>query len=902
MAAAARGSPSPAQGSAKVSNVATYRSPVAIFPTQEAKPASLTASSNIDQSELNNSDWKVDKIRYRIHAYSTHSASYIPQNILIDSPLDQASRWSGASTGAQAAPAQQSGPSAFAASTTVETQTGDDERAWTRLPDRSGVGQDSDADGNPVTATVDTGLQPGLAPQAATRVAHDLPAALRPVDLTRSLSGEFAKSSRQLQDYLQGQERLVSSSATGMQYITLILDQVALVTSVIFGKYHKPHPCNLREFKIYGGLDADPAQMNLLFVGGLRNDSISEEFEIRTLSSEAVHYPCRYLRIEPIAAHSQNYNLSIWYVALKGVTDQRFVERICNVFSDCRETKALRLIQKHLRQRALLPAFSALQEQTRLSFEHDLVTKLHTVLVRNGDFDDAEELLSQMAIQFQLFDDHIQKTAPTPLWTRLDDDPATHSLDGDMPPARGGHQLVLCSETSQILLFGGWNGHQDLADLWSFSLVTKRWKQLSGNTARDGGPSARACHAATLDERTGMMYILGRYEDNASTDEPGSDLYCYYTIGPRAGTWELLSANTAADGGPKLIFDHQIAFDTGRACLYVFGGKIVQTKETQAYSGLYRYETVARKWTHILGDPHENEEYSAERMLARMGHSMLYLPKRDSLLIFGGQRFDAYYTDMWEHTLDTHQTIRVSSNYTLENGPPGGFTLRAIWTGSEAHLLSGLMREGKAGLSPRSNIWIKSPTGPWIRVESSRAIEPDELAVSEPVPRFAHQFVYDPREDAHYVFGGNPGEDKAPQTRLADFWRLKIARLDIGEVTRKLKFLIRKQRFIEMCGQSPAMSALVYLQTSLSSVTNHSDEREAAAFRACMASLLARPTEGVPTDVDLSMSGNLYPAYPLSVSAKAWEQRTRVFERITALVNPAATEPASNLIDTISVV
>lgn len=47
--------------------------------------------------------------------------------------------------------------------------------------------------------------------------------------------------------------------------------------------------------------------------------------------------------------------------------------------------------------------------------------------------------------------------------------------------------------------------------------------------------------------------------------------------------------------------------------------------------------------------------------------------------------------------------------------------------------------------------------------------------------------------------------------------------------------------FVEMCDRDSPMNALLYLQSAVSSVTDHADEKEAAAFRACMSHLLAVP-------------------------------------------------------------
>jgi len=68
---------------------------------------------------------------------------------------------------------------------------------------------------------------------------------------------------------------------------------------------------------------------------------------------------------------------------------------------------------------------------------------------------------------------------------------------------------------------------------------------------------------------------------------------------------------------------------------------------------------------------------------------------------------------------------------------------------------------------------------------------------------------------------------------------------------RKATFLLRRQRFAELCLTSPPLLALEYLQTTLSAVVDHSDQAEAEAFRGCMTSLLTAPPRA---DVDMGGS------------------------------------------------
>lgn len=51
------------------------------------------------------------------------------------------------------------------------------------------------------------------------------------------------------------------------------------------------------------------------------------------------------------------------------------------------------------------------------------------------------------------------------------------------------------------------------------------------------------------------------------------------------------------EGGPDLIYDHQMCMDTEKQMLYVFGGRTVNPDTNQHnYSGLYRYNVNTNSW------------------------------------------------------------------------------------------------------------------------------------------------------------------------------------------------------------------------------------------------------------------------------------------------------------------
>jgi hypothetical protein len=309
-----------------------------------------------------------------------------------------------------------------------------------------------------------------------------------------------------------------------------------------------------------------------------------------------------------------------------------------NIGRQYKEAKALRLIMKHLRHRGLMTAFETLGTSLASSpfgirFEHPLLTTLHHALVVQGDFDQAEAILSKAAFRPikaldlpeddsatasgpTLFSEYIEETcSPQPIWTRLDLDPSTHSVDDEKPSPRGGHQLVFVprhgDEQAGVYLFGGWNGQQELDDLWWFGIdpsnPTKgRWKLLQSSSQDCGGPGPRSCHKMCLHPSTGDIYLLGRFidlSDRQGPDAPKPDakeLACDFwkltTRGPDAGTWEELNSDTKSDGGPKLVYDHQMAIDDATGTLVLFGGKVVSAEPEAEYSGMYTYHLGDRLW------------------------------------------------------------------------------------------------------------------------------------------------------------------------------------------------------------------------------------------------------------------------------------------------------------------
>ncbi len=102
-------------------------------------------------------------------------------------------------------------------------------------------------------------------------------------------------------------------------------DGPCIVRTITFGKYHRLHPCNMKEFKVYGCSDpvlTNQSSFHCLLHSKLRNDTKSEVFPLRS-SFKHAHYgtiniPVHYLKIEALSTWSPHNYPSIWHIALHG--------------------------------------------------------------------------------------------------------------------------------------------------------------------------------------------------------------------------------------------------------------------------------------------------------------------------------------------------------------------------------------------------------------------------------------------------------------------------------------------------------------------------------------------------------------------------------------------------------
>lgn len=471
--------------------------------------------------------------------------------------------------------------------------------------------------------------------------------------------------------------------------------------------------------------------MVLLFEGGLRNDSTPETFALRhtttTDHGDDELIPVIFIQIMPLLSWGTSFNFSIWYVELSGQDDPIFVRSSLRAYNTQREVEIIRLCLKHFRQNGYEAAFDVLQKQTNVQLEDSMLTELHEMLVKRGDFPGTEDFMEKCCLEQGLMDKYLNKQEYKATWEVQEERQGTGRADSNLPVRpgmRGGHQLVIDNVQDRIYCFGGWDGSGDLSDLWVFDMKQNTWRLIHEKSEEHDGPSPRSCHKMIFDPKSRQIFILGRYLDGQSRTKEHirSEFYLFDTT---TETWMEICEDTSEVGGPKLLFDHQMCLDEDTQTIYVFGGRIVSPRNSEElsnnpqYSGLFSYHIATNTWQQILVDcahpTASNPDVASIK--SRVTHSMLFHTGTRHLYIFGGQRNKDYTTDFLSFHVDTQELKVISAESTSQfasgersTKPQCGFTQRATidCDRDEIYVLSSLSKEKERRDLNINSLWLYS--------------------------------------------------------------------------------------------------------------------------------------------------------------------------------------------------
>jgi len=311
--------------------------------------------------------------------------------------------------------------------------------------------------------------------------------------------------------------------------------------------------------------------------------------------------------------------------------------------------------------------------------------------------------------------------AGTPTWSTFD-------VLGAPPRERYYHSAIYDLPRRRMIVYGGISAASCLGDVWALSTRTGAWSELSPVGTP---PSPRRGQSAIYDPVRDRMVMFGG----------GDDASGYYL----GDTWRLSLAGTptwsrvAVSPGPIGRIGHTAFYDPARDRMVLFGG---------ACNDIFSVCSKEVWGLPLAGTPHWADLMS-EYVLApmpRADHTAIYDPVRDRMVVFGGEWYGEMgpFDDVWALSLaGTPAWTRLAPT----GAPPTarrGHT--AIYDPARDRMVvfGGCAYPGQ----PFNEVWALSLSGgpAWTRLTP---------AGTPPSPRWSHSAIYDPLRDQMVVFGGS---------------------------------------------------------------------------------------------------------------------------------------------------
>lgn len=363
------------------------------------------------------------------------------------------------------------------------------------------------------------------------------------------------------------------------------------------------------------------------------------------------------------------------------------------------------------------------------------------------------------------------------------------------PSARAFHLARLNPQTGDLVLFGG-KGQSWLNDSWVIPLRTAlpTWSQI---TATGTPPLARSSAAGCWDPGQESLIVFGGFAGGLASQkyrndtwelksEPayqwdalsgGLDVYGRYravgflnpvsnrltlsgglaNVTALEDTWSHDGASTSewqllAFGSPTARYGASADLAPGRGVAYLFGGYRGCFSAGCYYNDVWSFSLVSNTWGQV--------PISGTKPSGRWGHSLVFDPGHDRLIVFGGTDIaTGSLNDLW--TLDL-QTL-VWQSFPPSGDWPAGRSLHAVaYDLVRARMW---MFGGEAGGTKLDELW-------YLDLATSNPIWHQVVTpLPRPTRRSETSLVYDSVSDRLILFGG--GISTFPQ-RSNDVWALNL--------------------------------------------------------------------------------------------------------------------------------
>lgn len=251
---------------------------------------------------------------------------------------------------------------------------------------------------------------------------------------------------------------------------------------------------------------------------------------------------------------------------------------------------------------------------------------------------------SGQGVSQALFNDVWAYNFSTSLWQQLWPD---GNING-VPLKRYGTASVFDPLKRHFVTFAGFSTSGRFEDTWTFNIDSTVWQERTNGLY----PPKRCLHAAVFasDMRKMVMYA-GQHDGGAHDDiwMLNVDNYSWQNVTPQFRPSGRFWNSTIYSGNGNVI---------------IFGGL-----SSTARNDLWKFSLSSNTW----------EEITQTGLIpgARWGHSGIYIPTQDRMIIFGGEG-DSLYADTWQYSNVSTIGIQQISNtipeeYLLEQNYPNPF-------------------------------------------------------------------------------------------------------------------------------------------------------------------------------------------------------------------------------------
>ncbi|KAG0343380.1 hypothetical protein BG005_002456, partial [Podila minutissima] len=407
---------------------------------------------------------------------------------------------------------------------------------------------------------------------------------------------------------------------------------------------------------------------------------------------------------------------------------------------------------------------------------------------------------------------------PTNFWKLL-------RADGHPPPkqdgttilrSRIGHSMLYDEMMRGLVIFAGQMNKDYLSDFYVYDIAADRVIEVCKDYNKQGGPEAGFTQRATISSRGREVYVLsGLVKDRALGAEKVKNSFWVFRL---PGQDQM-----------DAIRDVQHALQNARST-----GSIGSLKSIMNHG-----RSLSEQYDQEGGDGPSHSSSSRPSTSRRKIHNEKNLGQTGTRPRRGSARSGS-----------SSESLPAASNPASEDGASRNVRIQNAMDSVRRPNMRGVRKQALSPATtssespsnePMSLAYVLSDHGSWQKIFQNSNPELGEPSEPEPVPRYAHQLVYDDVNEVQYLFGGNPGEHGNSSKRLDDFWELRLFRPKPDQIVRKAKYLLRTQQFKELCQRpetsvltsttpaSPTLTGQATLVVSEKAIDHHRANRRAAS-------------------------------------------------------------------------